>query len=197
MMKSIKILSLSGLLALALAGCLGPPPTVAPNVSPATGTPSLIVTAATLAPNTPQPASYPAASSPTPPPTVTRGPYPAAASPTAATIKPTAIPSDTAIPNTPTPAASATAATVFMTYQDFEIVPAEMTIKVGTKITFLIKSASGAKHQPYSFDPPYHFDSPNNLGDGTSISFTFDKPGTINLLCGYHRNMHATLTIEP
>jgi plastocyanin len=76
-------------------------------------------------------------------------------------------------------------------------VPAELTIKVGTKITFLIKSASGAKHQPYSFDPPYHFDSPNNLGDGTSISFTFDKPGTINLLCGYHGNMQAKLTIEP
>jgi len=74
-----------------------------------------------------------------------------------------------------------------------------MTIKVGTKITFLIKSASGVMHQPYSFDPPYHFDSPNNLGDGTSVTFTFDQAGTITLLCGYHDAslMHARLTIEP
>ena len=189
-MKSIRILSLSCLLALALTSCLGPTPTVAPN-NTATSAPT--VAPGALPSNTPRPANYPAASSPTAPPvTVTRAPYPAGASPTAATITPTAIPSDT-----PTASASATAATVFMTYQDFEILPAEMTIKVGTKITFLIKSASNQRHQPYSFDPPYNFDSPNDLGDGASISFTSDKPGTINLLCGYHGGMQAKLTIEP
>ncbi len=192
-MKSIKLLSLSCLLALGLAGCLGPPPTVAPNANP--GTPAT---------NTSMPSGYPAVSTPS----ASKSGYPAAASPTAATIQATAVPSDppptvppteTAIPDTATPAVTATPGTVFMTYQDFEIVPAEMTIKVGTKITFLIKSASGARHQPYSFDPPYNFDSPNNLGDGTSITFTFDKPGTITLLCGYHSasQMHAKLTIEP
>jgi plastocyanin len=188
-MKSTKLLSLSGLLALALAGCLGPPPTVAPGTVPT---------------NTTLPSGYPAVSSPTAPSIA----YPAAASPTAATIQATAVPSetapvvpptDTAIPDTPTPDVTATPGTVFMTYQDFEIVPAELTVKVGTKITFLIKSASGARHQPYSFDPPYNFDSPNNLGDGTSITFTFDKPGTITLLCGFHpaSQMHSRLTIEP
>src|SRR5258707_15812333 len=184
MMKSIKLLLFSCLLALGLAGCLGPPPTVAPNATAGAGST-----------NTALPNGYPAAVS-TSTPIISA--YPADASPTAATIKATAVPAtDTAIPGTPTPAVTATPGTVFMTYQDFEILPAEMTIKVGTKITFLIKSASGAKHQPYSFDPPYHFDSPNNLGDGTSITFTFDKPGTINLLCGYHGNMQAKLTIEP
>ena len=188
-MKSIKFLPLSCLLALGLAGCLGPPPNVTPGTNP-----------------TNLPTGYPAAVSTTAPATLPPSGYPADASPTAATIKATPVPNDTplpvsptdtAIPDTPTPAVTATPGTVFMTYQDFEILPAEMTIKVGTKITFLIKSASNQRHQPYSFDPPYNFDSPNNLGDGASITFTFDKPGTISLLCGYHGGMQSKLTIEP
>jgi plastocyanin len=184
-MKTLKLLPLSCALALAVAGCLGPAPAV--------------VTPTNAVPKTELPSGYPADSTPL-------SGYPAAPSATAATIKPTAEPSHTAaaapateteVAETPTPSASATPGTVFMTYQDFEILPAEMTIKVGTKITFLIKSASNQRHQPYSFDPPYNFDSPNNLGDGASITFTFDKPGTINLLCGYHGGMKSKLTIEP
>ena len=112
----------------------------------------------------------------------------------------TTAPGDTAVPPTATPvptntaAPAATTAPVFITYRNFEIVPGSNTIKVGAKVTFLIQ---GALHQPYSFDPPYHFDSPNNLGDGSSISFTFDKAGTITILCGYHNNMSATLIIQP
>src|SRR3954462_9026288 len=101
MMKSIRILTLTGLLALALAGCLGPPPTVAPNATPTNSGPK--VTAATVVSNTPRPAGYPAPASPTQPATATLGPYPAAGSPTAATIQgtATAVPSDTEIPDTP------------------------------------------------------------------------------------------------
>ncbi|MEP7359348.1 MAG: cupredoxin domain-containing protein [Anaerolineales bacterium] len=197
-MKSIKLLPLTCVLALALAGCVGPTPTIAPSV--------------TSGPNTALPPGYPADATSSGP----NGPYPAAATPTAATVEATqaeatAAASDTpaeaqatdtevaptAIPDTPVPAASATAATVFITYQDFEIVPAQATIKVGTKVVFLIKSASGTNHEPYSTTPPYNFDSGGGLVDGQSYSFTFDKAGTITLLCGYHGNMQATLTIAP
>jgi plastocyanin len=155
MMKSIRLLlPLSCVVALALAGCVGPTPTVAPNV--------------TVPPNTPLPEGYPAAASPVGP----NEAYPAAVTPTAATV--------------------------FITYQDFVIVPAQQTIKVGTRVTFLIRSASGSFHQPFNFTPPNTFEAPPELGDGTSFSFTFNEAGTITILCGYHEaDMRASLTIEP
>jgi plastocyanin len=85
-------------------------------------------------------------------------------------------------------------APVFITYRDFEIVPASSHIKVGTTITFLIQDS---RHEPYSFTPPYNFDSGPNLDSGSSFTFNFDQAGTITLLCGYHANMSATLVIEP
>jgi plastocyanin len=83
---------------------------------------------------------------------------------------------------------------VFITYQDFEIVPAETTISVGTRVIFLIK---GSLHQPYNFTAPNTFEAQANLGDGASYTFTFNDAGTVTLLCGYHPNMSATLIVAP
>jgi plastocyanin len=202
MMKLMRLmLPLTCLLALALAGCVGPTPTVAPAITPAT-----------LPPNTDLPPGYPADSTPSGP----DNPYPAAPTATAAVIVNTGAPSETpaevqstdtslpptdiAITDTPVPAA--TLAPAFITYRDaggvFEIVPAQSTIKVGTRVTFLIKSDSGSFHQPFNFTPPNTFEAPPELGEGTSFSFTFTEPGTITILCGYHEAaMQASLTIEP
>jgi plastocyanin len=98
---------------------------------------------------------------------------------------------------TATPAATNTPAVVYITYQDFEIVPAQMTIKVGTKVVFLISAGLFISHQPYNFTAPNVFEAPANMGNGTSYSYTFTEPGTVTLLCGYHSEMRMTLIVEP
>jgi plastocyanin len=93
---------------------------------------------------------------------------------------------------TATPASSAGPITII--YQDFEILPASTTLKVGTVVTFLIK---GSKHQPYNFTAPNTFEAPPNLSDGASYTYTFAEAGTTTILCGYHRDMQATVVVEP
>ncbi len=114
----------------------------------------------------------------------------------------TTAPTATEAPS-PTPAATSTPATVFITFQDFEIVPGQTTIKAGDEIMFLIKAGLFGKHQPYSSFPDNTnlsglFEAPNNLGDGTSYSFTFTTPGTYTIRCGFHPNdMVGTVEVTP
>jgi plastocyanin len=90
-----------------------------------------------------------------------------------------------------------TPATAVITYQDFDILPAQTTVAVNTRVVFLIKSASGVFHEPYTNDPAPAFDSGPNLGDGASYAVTFALPGTFTLLCGYHNDMRATIVVTP
>jgi plastocyanin len=111
---------------------------------------------------------------------------------------PTAAPTNTSVPTvepSPTIAAKPTAAIVYMTYKDFEIVPAEVTIKAGTKVVFLIKSDSKMFHQPYTFDAKDPFESPAGLGDGANFAHTFNVVGTVTIHCGYHDNMIAKVNV--
>jgi plastocyanin len=112
----------------------------------------------------------------------------------------TAAPGATSVPATvtvapPTPTtAAATLAPVFITYGDFFIAPAENVVKVGQQVVFLIQ---GSLHQPYNFTAPNTFEAPANLGNGTQFPFVFNTPGTVTILCGYHGNMTATVTVQP
>lgn len=68
--------------------------------------------------------------------------------------------------------------------------PANLTVKVGTKVTFVNSSGSSAT---VDSDPhPAHTSFPAlNLGsfkDGDTLSFTFDRAGTY----GYHNHLKAT-----
>jgi plastocyanin len=83
----------------------------------------------------------------------------------------------------------------YMYYRDFEIIPETVTIRVGTKVVFLIKSESKMFHQPYTFDTKDPFESPVGLGDGTSFAHAFNVVGTIVIHCGYHDNMKATVNV--
>jgi plastocyanin len=131
----------------------------------------------------------PAPATETPPPAIE-------ASPTAAATAATATSAGPAASATSAPAqATATPAPVFITYRNFEIVPAQTTIKAGTQVVFLIQ---GSLHQPYAgASAPFIFEAPNNLGDGSSWPHTFNDPRTMTILCGYHANMSATLIVEP
>ena len=163
-------------LAAILVGCAAPTPqpAAAPAQPPATSAPA--------APPSQAPTAAPVATDTARPPSAASSPAP---SPTEAPTEP------------PTEAPVATPSPVFITFKDFEIDPAQVTIPVGAEVVFLIKSASGAFHQPYNDTPPDTFESPGGLGDGTSYSYTFKQPGTITIRCGYHQNMVATVVIAP
>ncbi len=80
--------------------------------------------------------------------------------------------------------------TVTITADGFN--PATITIKAGTKVTWINKS--GAIVSINSNPHPIHTDySPLNLGtvqDGASVSLTFDKPGTYK----YHNHLNPSQT---
>lgn len=151
-------------------------------------------------------ATPPATPTPAPtqaPPTQTHSPTDTAA-PSATAVAATATPTTTATPaptetpaSSPTPAATPTPARAFITYQDFEILPAASTIKVGTEVVFLIRAGLLSFHQPYNFTAPNVFEAPARLGDGATYAHTFNEPGAVTLLCGYHADMRATLIVEP
>ena len=84
--------------------------------------------------------------------------------------------------------------TVIVTYQDFEIVPPQLTIKAGTLATFVVKDGT---HQPYTSDPAPAFDSGAPLSAGATYQFTFENPGTFTLSCRLHDQMKATLIVVP
>jgi len=168
----VKPFALCVVFVLVLTACATPTPTLAPQP-------------------TATPPGYPAPALPQP--TLAQG-YPAPTQPVSTEApRATVAATDTVDPygSDGVPAAAA------ITYQDFEIVPAQTTLKAGTTVVFTIKSASGGFHEPYTNDPAPAFDSGPNLGDGATYRFTFNKTGTFTLLCIYHSNMQATLAVTP
>lgn len=86
------------------------------------------------------------------------------------------------------PSASPLTATVNLTQNGFD--PQTLTVKVGTKVTWVNKSGGEAA---IDSDPhPVHTSYPPlNLGavaDGSSISLTFDQKGTYN----YHNHLNPS-----
>jgi plastocyanin len=133
---------------------------------------------------------------PTFPPSSTRGAYPGPP----ATPLPGYPASGAATSGYPAPAAITTVTAggpVFVTYKDFEITPSLITITVGTTVTFLIESASGAHHRPYNDTPPNVFEAPADLSNGASFSHTFTAAGVVTLRCRDHDTMTATITVTP
>jgi plastocyanin len=177
-----------------LAGCTpAAAPTLVPTAAPHTAT----------TPPKPTETQPPAATNTTAPkPSATDDPYgdATATSAVAATATNAATATEAA---SPTPAITNTPQTAFITFQDFEIIPRQTTIKAGTKVVFLIKAGFLGKHQPYSSFPDNIglsglFEAPNNLGDGTSWPFTFTQPGTYTIRCGFHPNeMVGTVEVTP
>jgi plastocyanin len=74
---------------------------------------------------------------------------------------------------------------------DFAFSPAELTVPVGTTVTWT--NQDSAPHTVTADDGS--FDS-GRLNQGDSFSFTFETPGTYTYVCAFHPNMTATITVE-
>ncbi len=181
-----RLLAILIIASLALAGCDDLPLATAPTPISSPAIPTL-APQPTVEPTQAPPSATPALETQPSAPTATE------AATSAPTESPTQAPTE---PPTlvPTLVPTATPGTIFITYQDFEIVPGQVTISIGATVVFLIK---GHLHQPYNFDPPDTFESPAGLSDSTSWAYTFNEPGTVTIRCGYHSKMVATVIVTP
>ncbi len=112
---------------------------------------------------------------------------------------PTATPPPEASPvPTATVGPTATPGPVTVIFRNFEIVPSQLTIAVGTKVIFVIQDS---RHEVYQSFPDNTeiagFDS-GPLDPGQQFALTFNTPGTFTIRCGFHPNqMVMTITVTP
>jgi plastocyanin len=76
----------------------------------------------------------------------------------------------------------------------FKFDPADITIKVGTTVTWL--NVSSATHTVDSTDGPTVWDSQPFITN-QSYSYTFTVVGFYDYRCGIHRGMKGTITVTP
>ena len=174
------------ILGLLLAACKAKTPEPTPTPVPPTDTAILEPTEVPTDPPTEVPTELP-----TEEPTAEATAESSSGGTASTAVPPTAV----AVPTTEPPSAG------FITYRDFEILPALSTFSVGQPVVFLIESASSALHQPYTpgfqSPGPNDFEAPANLGNGTSFTFTFQEAGPVTILCGFHANMIAEVVVLP
>jgi plastocyanin len=91
----------------------------------------------------------------------------------------------------PVPQHVAAANEAEISIQSFQFVPAILTVKAGTAVTWI-------NHD----EEPHNVVSPDRVFRSTAIDsnekFTavFDKPGTYNYICAMHPHMHGTILVQ-
>jgi plastocyanin len=96
------------------------------------------------------------------------------------------------------PAPAASAAPIIVHAKDFAYKPLELTVAVGTTVTFVNDDDTSHTVTAVTMgdDKKPLFDS-GNLDKGQKWSFTFKKPGTYQYLCTYHAFMKAQIVVTP
>ena len=73
----------------------------------------------------------------------------------------------------------------------FKFVPNEIRVKQGTTITW--RNEDSAAHTVESGEGTLTSD---NLEQGDTVTFSFDKPGRIDYVCGIHPSMKGSVIVE-
>ena len=119
----------------------------------------------------------------------------------AATTAPTQAPTTAATPEattavTPAESGAAGQAEVQVQMINTTFDPKEITVKAGTKVTWVNNDStshtvtSGTRGNPSGL-----FDS-GNIPAGGTFSFVFNTPGTYNYYCTYHPGMDGTVIVQ-
>jgi plastocyanin len=82
-------------------------------------------------------------------------------------------------------------ATSAVTIDNFSFMPAAITVKAGTTVTWTNKDEE--PHSVVSSQEPMR--SPTLAGTANTFSHTFAKPGTYAYNCGIHPFMHGTVEV--
>ena len=77
-----------------------------------------------------------------------------------------------------------------VTIQNFAFAPADLSVKVGTKVTWTNQDSAG---HTVTFDTGS--DTSDTLGNGASNSQTFNTAGTFAYHCKIHPSMKASVTV--
>lgn len=110
----------------------------------------------------------------------------------APTVAPTATPTPTPTPMpTPTPTPTASASGNSITIASFSFSPQNLTVKVGTKVTWT--NNDGVAHTVTADKGAFNS---GPLSNGQSFSFTFTKAGTYSYHCTIHPKMVATIIVQ-
>lgn len=83
-------------------------------------------------------------------------------------------------------------ATNSVTIQNFAFSPTDITVKVGTKVTWTNNDST--THTVTETDGQTGPDS-GNVSPGSTYSFTFSKAGTYHFHCSIHPEMTGTVTV--
>jgi plastocyanin len=79
---------------------------------------------------------------------------------------------------------------VYMRNLEFE--PENLTIQAGTTVTWINKDDVN-----HTVDNPNNVFSSQNIGPGETFQYTFEDPGTYDVVCTIHPQMTGTVTVEP
>ena len=86
---------------------------------------------------------------------------------------------------------------VRVTLENFQFDQTELTIPVGTRVTFL--NADSAPHTVTEGTDGEAADGAfinDEIAGNQSTDFTFDEPGTYQITCLFHPTMNMTVTVE-
>jgi plastocyanin len=93
---------------------------------------------------------------------------------------------------TPPPGPGSSGGGHTITIKNFKFSPASLTVKVGTKVTFV--NDDSTVHAPLS-SPGSTIDG-GNLSKGQTYTVTMTKPGTYNYVCNIHNYMKGTIIVQ-
>ena len=102
-------------------------------------------------------------------------------------------PAQTPAQNTPPPAANKlnSGNSVSVAIQGFKFSPADINVKVGDTVIWTNKDS--APHTVESSDGTLKSDE---LSKGDTYKFTFTKAGKYDYICGIHKSMHGSVTVQ-
>ena len=75
--------------------------------------------------------------------------------------------------------------------QSFQFVPAILTIKPGTAVTWVNRD-----EEPHNVVSPDRAFRSKAIDGGEKFTTVFDKPGTYNYICAVHPHMHGKIIVE-
>ena len=75
--------------------------------------------------------------------------------------------------------------------QSFHFVPATLTVKAGTAVTWVNRD-----EEPHNVVSPERVFRSKAIDGGEKFTAVFDKPGTYNYLCAVHPRMRGTIIVQ-
>jgi plastocyanin len=75
--------------------------------------------------------------------------------------------------------------------QSFQFVPAILTIKPGTAVTWVNRD-----EEPHNVVSPDRVFRSKAIDGGEKFTTVFDKPGTYKYICAVHPHMHGTIIVQ-